>query len=225
MSTTERRFYNLNPATDPRVDYKAFVKRAYDTCAGAYDEARRAEPGPEIRELMKRLADGSHVLDVGCGAGVPIARSLAARHHVTGVDFSREMIQRARKNVPTGEFICADIMSATFPSSCFNAVVAFYSLFHLPRREHPELFEKLNRWLKPGGYVLCTLSHWSEEGYTEDGFFGVPMYWSNYSLEEYIELLDGAGFSVLESKLTGSGYEDPELATSEDHPLVLAQKQ
>ena len=35
------------------------------------------------------LDDGVSVLDLGCGAGVPIARSLSRRYRVTGVDVSR----------------------------------------------------------------------------------------------------------------------------------------
>ena len=213
------------PAIDPNVDYKALVRQAYDTCAAAYDASRKAEPGIEMRALLDRLYDGDAVLDIGCGAGVPIAKSLAARYRVTGVDISPEMIQRAQQNVPTGDFMCVDIMLATFPPSSFDAVVAFYSIFHLPRREHPDLFRRIHRWLKPGGFLLCTLSHFSEEGYTEDGFFGATMYWSNFSLREYGEILNGAGFTLLETDATGSGYEEPSQEDSESHPLVFAQKQ
>lgn len=212
------------PAIDPNVDYKKLVRRAYDSCAAAYDETRRAEPGIEIESLSKRLCEGAAILDVGCGAGVPIARSLARRYRVTGVDSSRKMIQRARQNVPTGTFKLADIMSLRLPPACFDAVVAFYSIFHIPRDEHPALFRKIHRWLKPGGYLLCTLSNYSEEGYTEEGFFGETMYWSNYSLREYSDILADSGFSVLESGATGSGYEEGAEEPRESHPLVFAQK-
>ncbi len=166
------------------------------------------------------------MLDVGCGAGVPIAKSLAARYRVTGVDVSQEMIGLARRNVSAGEFICADIMTVSLPPSSFDAVVAFYSVFHLPREEHLHLFRKTHRWLKPGGLLLCTLSHHGEEGYTEEDFFGATMYWSNYSLDEYMEMLTGVGFVPLEIQSTGCGYdyEGTTPQTNEDHPLVLARK-
>ena len=215
----------MTPAIDPAVDYKAFVRRAYDACAAAYDISRKAEPGIEIQGLSGRLNDGDSVLDIGCGAGVPIAKSLAARYRVTGVDISQEMIHRARQNVPTAHFLCTDFTSVRFPPSSFNAVVAFYSIFHLPREEHPVLFRRIHRWLKPGGYLLCTLSHCSEEGYTEEDFHGVTMYWSNFSHGEYREILTGAGFELQETKSTGSGYENATQEFSEDHPLVLARKQ
>ena len=213
------------PAIDPKRDYKALVQSGYDACAAAYDESRRAEPGNEILRLNDRLNDGDAVLDIGCGAGVPIAKSLAARYRVTGVDFSQEMIQRARQSVPTGDFICADVMSLRFPPLSFNAVVTFYSIFHLPREEHPDLFRRIHGWLEPGGHLLCTLSHYSEPGYTEEDFFGETMYWSNYSLSEYTDILTRTGFLVLETGATGSGYEEALQESSEDHPLVLARKQ
>ncbi len=214
----------MMPATDPRIDYRALVRRSYDACAEAYDGARRTEPGNEISELIDRLDDGSSVLDIGCGGGVPIAKSLAVRYRVTGVDVSQEMISRAQENVLTGEFICGDVMAVRFEPSSFDAVVAFYSIFHLPREEQPDLFRRIHRWLKPGGYLLCTLSHQNEEGYTEDDFFGETMYWSNYGLIEYLDILGEAGFVVLEVSSVGGGWEDHVGADREDHPLVLAQK-
>ena len=134
------------------------------------------------------------------------------------------MIQRARANVPKGSFIHGDIMSLEFPPSSLNAVVAFYSVFHLPREEHPELFRRIYDWLQPGGNLLCTLTRLNEEAYTEDAFFGVTMYWSNYGLEEYKEILTRVGFKLLETSVIGHGYTEAHQAPHENHPLVLAQK-
>jgi SAM-dependent methyltransferase len=212
------------PANDPWVDYRALVRRGYDSCAEAYGESRMSEPGLEVGALLDRLGERGAVLDIGCGTGVPVAQSLAHRFSVTGVDISPEMVQQARRDVPTCEFICADIMSVVFPPSIFDAVVAIYSIFHLPREQHSVLFRRVQCWLKPGGYFLCTLSHRSEPGYTEDDFFGVTMYWSNYGLAEYVEILTEVGFMLLATSTTGSGYQKMPQETNEDHPLVLARK-
>ena len=149
--------------------------------------------------------------------------SLAERYSMTGVDVSREMIVRARENVPSGEFVCDDVMSLEFEACSFDAVVAFYSIFHLPREEHRALFRRIHDWLKPGGYLLCTLSHRNEDSYTEEDFFGVRMFWSNYGLSEYLVMLAGSGFEVVEVSSTSSGYEDTFKGVIEDHPLVLAR--
>lgn len=212
------------PATNPEADYRALVRRGYDACARSYHEARKTQAPTELRGLLGRLDDAAAVLDLGCGAGVPIARSLAERHRVTGVDISQKMVHMARRNVPAGHFICADVASIDFDPASFDAVVAVCSIFHLPRAEQPALFERVHRWLRLGGYLLCTLSHHNEAGYTEDDFFGVTMYWSNYSLDEYLETLAGVGFKVLETSSTARGYDETTLETTEDHPLVLARK-
>lgn len=214
----------MMPANDPEIDYRSLVRRSYDVCAEAYGESRKATPGTEIRWLSDRLSAGTSVLDIGCGTGVPIAKSLAERFSVTGVDVSSEMMLRARANVPRGIFLCDDVMSIEFEPASFDAVVAFYSIFHIPRNEHPTLFSSIYRWLKPHGYFLCTLSHVSEAGYTEDDFFGVTMYWSNYGLSEYLVMLKDAGFQVLNVASTSSGYDDSFEGVTEDHPLVLARR-
>ena len=212
------------PATNPEADYRALVRRGYDACAQAYHEARKTQAPTELRGLLDRLDDAAEVLDLGCGAGVPIARSLAARHRVTGVDISWEMVSLARRNVLAGHFLCDDITSINFDPSSFDAVVAICSIFHLPRAEQPALFRKVHRWLRPGGYLLSTLSHHNEAGYTEDDFFGVTMYWSNYGLSEYLDTLALAGFTVVEISSTADGNADTTHANCEDHPLVLARK-
>src|SRR3712207_6290066 len=55
---------------------------------------------------------GGRVVDLGCGAGVPVARDLTELGHaVIGVDGSSQQIARARRNVPRAEFIEADMCS------------------------------------------------------------------------------------------------------------------
>ena len=206
------------------IDYKEIVRSGYNQCANAYHESRSAKPGPELDIVLDNLGDGSSALDIGCGAGVPVARALSKRCGVTGVDISEAMIELARTNVPDGRFILGDIMSLEFEPSTFDAATAFYSIFHIPREEHATLFERVHRWLKPGGYLLCTLTHHDEPAYTEDDFFGVTMHWSNYGLLEYRRILAGAGFELLNFGEAGHGFDECAQKPSESHPIIFARK-
>ena len=144
------------------IDYKALVARGYDTCGQAYTRAREKDQHPGLAVLTSQLPEGASILDIGCGAGIPITRSLADRFTVTGVDISAQQIQRARRNVPGATFYEGDIMSLDFPASQFDAAIAFYTVFHLPREEHRELFQRIYGWLRPGGYLLATVTVASE---------------------------------------------------------------
>ena len=45
--------------------------------------------------------EGETILDLGCGAGVPVTKQLAKRFAVTGVDISEAQLRIARDRVPT----------------------------------------------------------------------------------------------------------------------------
>jgi len=209
---------------DSVVDYKALVERGYDRCAEAYARARQEKAQHSLVMLNDHLDDVAVVLDVGCGAGVPVARELATRSMVTGVDISGKMIDRARVNVPQGTFIHGDIMSVEFPPAHFDAVVAFYSIFHLPREEHEDLFTRIYEWIKPAGYLMATVGMMGELAYTNEDFFGATMYWSNYGLDKYREILDRLGLDILEVTIVGHGYDKEHQKPAERHPLIFAQK-
>jgi cyclopropane fatty-acyl-phospholipid synthase-like methyltransferase len=184
---------------------------------------RRDEIQPDIALVIDKLDEGAKVLDIGCGAGVPIAKALAQRFLVTGLDISREMIRLSKRNVPGGTFIHADVMEVDLPASEFDAVVSFYTIFHLPREHHKALFQRIHRWLKVGGYLLVTVSDENADPYTEE-FHGVTMYWSNYGLQEYIAILEETGFEIIQVTSVGHGYEASHETPEEHHPLVFAHK-
>lgn len=213
-------FSRMPRPADPGLDAKRLVAEGYDRCGEAYAGERSSEPAPELVRLTCRLRDGASVLDIGCGAGVPIARALARRFRVTGIDISKEMVLRAQRNVPGAIVLHGDVMAMQFEEASFDGAVCFYALFHLPREEHDELIRRVYRWLVPGGLFLLTVTRFSESGYLEE-FFGVMMFWSNWSLDQYRSILAEAGFELLELGEVGHGYEQ---VAPEHHPLILARK-
>ena len=214
----------MKPADDPKVDYRRLVREGYDRCAPAFAAARAADEQPGLELLLPRLAPGSRVLDLGCGPGVPVAARLAREHAVTGVDFSSAQLRLARANVPSARFVESDLMAVDFAPASFDAIVSFYAIFHLPREEHEELFRRVERWLEPGGHLLASVTHFREDAYTEDDFFGVRMYWSNWSREDYERMLLKLGFELLEARTLGHGYDATEKRRLESHPLLFARK-
>ncbi len=109
-----------------------------------------------LDELARGLPDGGTVLDLGCGAGVPVTQWLAQRFVVTGVDVSARQLELAGQRVPGATLIKASMTEVDFAPGAFDAAVAFYSIIHVPRAEHPALLRRIHGWLKPGGAFLAT---------------------------------------------------------------------
>jgi ubiquinone/menaquinone biosynthesis C-methylase UbiE len=123
---------------------KKIVALGYDRIAERYEawaSALRVEERRRyINLLLTALPAGSRVLDLGCGSGALVTKLLAQRFQATGIDISRHQIELARRAVPSAQFTCADMSSVEFASGSFDGVAAFYSIVHVPRAEHHELF-------------------------------------------------------------------------------------
>jgi SAM-dependent methyltransferase len=204
-------------------DPKHIVASGYDTCGRRYSAARAQDPSPEIEQLLGTLSPHATVLDIGCGAGVPVVSALSRSCKVVGVDISSVQIEQARLNVPQATFMLGDIMAMEFAPRTFDAVVSFYTLFHLPREEHGLLLERIALWLRPGGHLLFTVANSSHPGYTEPDFFGATMYWSHFERSWYSSALRELGFEVLAEGVLGHGYRDVPGLPPERHPVVFAR--
>jgi 2-polyprenyl-3-methyl-5-hydroxy-6-metoxy-1,4-benzoquinol methylase len=191
--------------------HRALVERGYDRVAERYLATKDPQDPlvlSALQEMSRDLPPGGAVLDLGCGAGVPATLWLARRGFaVTGVDFSGRQLDLARKLVPSATFRKADMTDLELGPGAFDAVVAFHSIIHVPREEHPALLQKIHRWLKPGGLFLATLTVADYDG--EDGDWegwGAAMRWSHYDAGTNATMLREAGFGLLHAEpRTGGG--------------------
>ncbi len=165
-----------------------------------------------LSPILTQLPRGSHVLDLGCGAGVPAARLLARRFEVTGVDISDVQIERARALVPRATFVREDMTRVRFPAGSFAAVVALYSIIHVPLAEQRPLFRRIHRWLVPGGVFLTILGAGRWKG-LEKGWLGSDswMFWDHEDATTYRAWLEEAGFVVDAEKFIPEGEGGHEL--------------
>ncbi|WP_445395422.1 class I SAM-dependent methyltransferase [Streptomyces sp. LE64] len=197
------------PAAEDPDDPKDLVRRGYDALSQRYEEAFDSDTKYQdwLADLHGRLPTGSRVLDLGCGNGVPVARDLtAAGHRVLGVDLSGVQVRRARARVPGAEFRREDITALDFPEGSFDAVLALYSLIHLPLGEQLPLLRRVVRWLRPGGSFLVTVGRDALTGTDEDWLgSGVAMWWSHPDAATSREWLRTAGFEVREERFVPEG--------------------
>lgn len=180
------------------------VAHSYDAIAERYaawtGDALAGARQRYVEMVQRDIPPGAPVLDLGCGTGVPVARALATRYRVTGVDGSARSIDLARQNVPDATFLQADMTQVEFPSASFAAVISSYAIIHVPRVEHAALLQRLAGWLQPGGLLIATMGAVESEGMEED-WLGAPMYWSHFDAGTNQQLVTNAGFELVEAAL------------------------
>ncbi len=192
-------------------DPKAIVEAGYDALVDRYAAwaGDGRDPGRErlVPEFMARLPDGARVLDLGCGNGLPTTRLLAERFEVTGLDLSAGQLEAARQNVPGATFLHGDLTTVELPAASWDGALALYSLSHVPRAEHAAVFDRVARWLVPGGLFLATLGAGDSPDWTGE-WLGRPMFFSSHDRATNVRLLEAAGFEILRDEVVGT--EEPE---------------
>jgi SAM-dependent methyltransferase len=179
---------------------KCIVEAGYDLIASrhlAWVNEIRGDPRLQfLHNLMARLPSHPTVLDLGCGAAIPCTALLAEHGNVVGVDLSGKQLHLARRNAPAVQFIKSDMTTIEFRPASFDAVVAFYSIAHVPREQHGALFQRIATWLRPNGHVLASLGCSADAGTVEE-WLGAPMFFSSHDAQTNRRLVAEAGLSVL----------------------------
>lgn len=204
------------PTTDDAAYAATEMRQAYEALAATYDANRGLfDMTPVLDDFFARLAsDQGELLDLGCGAGEPVAKAFIERGwEVTGVDFCEAMLGLARRYVPQMRPVCADIRDVAFEPKSFNAVTAVYSLFHVPVDTHVDLFRRVQAWLRPGGRLMFTYATRDYTGAEHfDGwktFMGQQLYYSHQTPDELVAQLEGAGLkceSLQEREIGGERF-------------------
>ncbi len=191
-------------------DPKRLVAQAYDQIADTYLR-RFGESAVRqfwLEQLIAALPAGVRVLDLGCGAGLPVARDLQDRgFSVTGIDGSARQIEWARSHVPEAIFIQADMTTAELTAASFGAVTAFYSITHIPRDLHAGLFQRIANWLQPGGLLLASLGAEAAADWTGE-WLGATMFFSQHDATTNLRLIEEAGLVVERAEIVAQDNED-----------------
>ncbi|GGK21614.1 methyltransferase [Streptomyces camponoticapitis] len=140
----------------------ADTRASYDADATSYaDETRNllAEL-PAERETMALFAErvraqgGGPVADVGCGPGRITAHLSSLGVDVFGIDLSPRMIEVARTEHPGLRFEVGSMTRLDLADGELAALLAWYSIIHVPDDAIGEVLAGFHRVLRPGGLLL-----------------------------------------------------------------------
>ena len=160
---------------------------------------------PMVTQILDRmdLQPGVEVLDIGCGNGYAV-RAISQRvfpgGQAEGVDVSPEMIEQAQHhpdNPPQVRFVVSPADVLPFESEQWDRVLSVEALYYMP--DPLAALKEWHRVLRPGGSVWVMVDYYRENPYcrTWADLIDLPM--KLYSIREYRELLERAGFTAVSS--------------------------
>lgn len=153
--------------------------------------------------FAKMLQKDAEVLDVGCGGGTKSKYLTGKGFNVTGIDFSKSMVEIAKREVPQGEFHVLDMRNVLDLGKEFDGVFAQASLLHIPKSDVLSVIKKLVSVVKPGGIVYAAvkkirLGQSSEEIKLQDDFgYEYKQFFSYFDLEEMRRYFKNAGLDIV----------------------------
>lgn len=194
-------------------DLKARLKASYDAIAPEYNAWTVKNSEFRVVYLDKLLPllpkENATVLELGCGAGVPVIERLLATPGIAAVtanDLSSAQIALGKEKLGTDRitWVESDMMSLDFPAASFDAVLGFYSVIHLPREEQTQLLAKIVEWLKPGGHILINFSAEAMDAAINEKWLHEKgwMFWSGWGADTSLEQVRKAGLEVVVGEVT-----------------------
>ena len=165
-----------------------------------YSEVRDEIPGyGELQAQAAKAAagvDARAVLELGIGTGETTRRVLAhhSQAHLTAIDSSPSMLERAREAYPQADLRLSKLEDS-LPGGPFDLVFSALAIHHLDGAAKRDLFTRVHAALRPGGrFVLAdvVVPEREEDMQIEiDWVMDLPD-----RLDDQLEWLEAAGFDA-----------------------------
>ncbi|MGB0714714.1 MAG: class I SAM-dependent methyltransferase [Phycisphaerae bacterium] len=161
------------------TNYQADLAFAHN--AGYGDLARAA--GDFVLPLLKeKQPEHAHVVDLGCGSGIWLAKLNEAGFSATGIDQSTEMIALAQQAAPQANLICGTISQSTIPT-CHGITATGECFNYVAGPEHKSDIAlglaKCYEALQPGG---CLVFDIATPGRSPNGFRSTHRYGEDWAV-------------------------------------------
>jgi demethylmenaquinone methyltransferase / 2-methoxy-6-polyprenyl-1,4-benzoquinol methylase len=133
------------------------VRTMFDRIAPVYDAMNHVMTAGLDRRWRRETAQavvspGDRVLDACCGTGdLALADLRAGGARVTGLDFSEQMLERARAKSSEIDWVQGDALALPFADGSFDAATVGFGVRNLDDLESG--LRELRRVLRPGGRV------------------------------------------------------------------------
>lgn len=160
------------------------------------DRGRSLFERPWLDRFLWLAPPGGEILDLGCGAGEPMARYIVgAGFDLTGVDSAPTLIGLCRSRFPAQSWIVAD-MRTLDAGRRFHGILAWNSVFHLTAEDQRRMFAVFRDHSLPGAPLMFTSG--PAAGEATGSYRGEPLYHASLDPAEYRALSSQHGFDIVD---------------------------
>jgi len=148
--------------------------------------------------IEKQNAD---VLEIACGPG-NITRYLINKRpdfKILGIDFAQNMVNLAKKNIPSAEFQLMDCKNIRTLEKKFDAIMCGFCLPYLTKEEAVQLIKDGGNLLNPGGvFYISTMEDDYSKSAVKVSSSGEYRTFTYYHQEDYLSAaLEENGFEII----------------------------
>ena len=148
---------------DRTIDY-------YENNADAFAAGTKDVVFTEIQDrFLSFIPAGGTILDFGCGSGRDTKLFLERGYKVDAVDGSEKLCEIASR--ATGTKVIKMLFSELDENEKYDGIWACASILHLQKDELKNVFGKMIRAVKPGGYIYASFKYGAFEGYRNERYF------------------------------------------------------
>lgn len=149
------------------------------------------------------------ILDVGCGTGVKAKYLTNKGLRVIGIDFAQKQIEIAKKFAPQAKYYVMDMRQCDRLTGEFDGIFAQASLFHIPKKEIPEVLKIILSKLKRGGYFYLAVKERKkvdEEIKVEDDLgYQYERFYSYFTHDEIRNYFKKSGLEIIFEEICRPG--------------------
>lgn len=129
-------------------------QKAYDVWSANYDTVENKTRDLEAKALRETLliSEPLDILEIGCGTGKNTEWLLTKSAHLTGADFSTEMLSKAKEKIAAEnvKFLHLDLREQwNFNPNSFDLITCSLALEHIQNLDF--VFEQARKVLRPDG--------------------------------------------------------------------------
>lgn len=181
------------------IEKRNFVKDDYNAIARLYaNEDKNIKLYSPYIDIFINNLHGKNILDVGCASGEFTNYLKTKDLNVLGIDFSKEMLEIAKKRFKDIDFLCSDV--CTYNSDVkFDGIFSKDVLFHLPDEDLENVIKKFYDILNINGKMLIILDipkTAGEEIYNEPLDNNFKIYYNYLTVEKIKNILLNNNFNI-----------------------------